>query len=296
MKSQLAIGIDVGGTNIKGVLINKNGEVLKKVTKETDKKSILWRDTTLRVLHELEGGKLDNLPIGLSAPGLANETQDAIACMPGRLDGLEDLKWADFFKVDKVNVLNDAHAALMAEYTFGVAKGTANFVMLTLGTGVGGAIMINGSIYKGFNGIAGHFGHMSLDANSSKSGITNMPGSLEDAVGESTIFLRSGGKFETVKEMVDAYNNGDHLAEQLWMKSVKELAIGICSICNILSPEKVIIGGGVANAKESLFEPLDTFMDMYEWRPNGTKTIIKRAKFHEYAGAIGAAAFAFQNN
>ena len=296
MKSELAIGIDVGGTNIKGVLINKNGEVLKKVTKETDKKGVLWRHTAFRVLQELQGDRTDNFSIGLSAPGVANETQDAIACMPGRLEGLEGLKWADFFKVNKVNVLNDAHAALLAEFTFGVAKGTANFVMLTLGTGVGGAIMINGSIYKGFNGIAGHFGHMSLDANSSKIGITNMPGSLEDAVGESTIFSRSNGKFETVKELVDAYNKGDQLAEALWMKSVKELAIGICSICNILSPEKVIIGGGVANAKESLFEPLGSFMDLYEWRPGGKKVIIKQAQFNEYAGAIGAAAFALQNN
>lgn len=296
MNSKQAIGIDVGGTNIKGVLINKYGEVLKKVTKETDKKGVLWKDTTLRVLHELQDANLDKLPIGLSAPGLVNETQDAIACMPGRLDGLEKLKWADFFKVNKVNVLNDAHAALLAESTFGVAKGTANFIMLTLGTGVGGAIMINGSIYKGFNGIAGHFGHMSLHADSTKLGITNMPGSLEDAVGESTVNLRCNGKFSTVKKLVEAYKKGDLLAEELWMKSVRELAIGICSICNILSPEKVIIGGGVANAKESLFEPLDTFMDMYEWRPKGTKTIIQRAEFHEYAGAIGAAAFAFQNN
>jgi len=139
MKSEkAAIGIDVGGTNIKGVLINKNGEILESATKETDKKGVSWRDSTRQILNKLSGRTPGEIAIGLSAPGLANESQDAIAFMPGRLEGLQDFKWADFLNVNSVIVLNDAHAALLAESSFGSGKGILNIVMLTLGTGVGG--------------------------------------------------------------------------------------------------------------------------------------------------------------
>jgi len=232
--------------------------------------------------------------MGLSAPGLANESQDAIAFMPGRLEGLQDFKWADFLNVHSVMVLNDAHAALLAESTFGSGKGISNIVMLTLGTGVGGGVLIDGSIYKGFHGIAGHFGHTSLNAESRDLGITNMPGSLEDAFGEASVIRRSHGKFKSIKELVDAYYGGDHFATYLWLKSVRELAVGICSICNSFSPELVILGGGITKAEEALFSPLASFMDLYEWRPGGRTTNICRAQFDEYAGAIGAASVCFE--
>lgn len=297
MNTALAIGIDVGGTNIKGVLMNKSGEILERGTKKTDKIGVLWRDCTHELLNELRRKtKVEIEAVGLSAPGIANESQDAIAYMPGRLEGLEDFKWADFLKIGSVKVLNDAHAALLAEATFGSGKGISNLVMLTLGTGVGGGILIDGSIYKGFYGTAGHFGHTSLDAENRELGITNIPGSLEDAFGESSVVRRSHGKFQSIKELVDAYSQGDHFATYLWLKSVRKLAVGICSICNTLSPEMVILGGGITNAKSALFDPLKSFMDLYEWRPGGKKTRLRQAQLIEYAGAVGAATFAFQSN
>jgi len=295
MNPEIAIGIDVGGTNIQGVLINKSGEILERANRETEKKGVIWRDRVHELLNELQKKTQADMAVGLSAPGVSNKLHDAIAYMPGRLDGLQDLKWADFLNVDSVKVLNDAHAALLAESTFGSGQGISNLVMLTLGTGIGGGVMINGSFYEGFHGTAGHFGHASLDAESRNLGITNMPGSLEDAFCESSVDRRSHGKFQSTKKLVAAYTKGDHFATYLWLKSVRELAVGICSICNTLSPEMVILGGGISNAKESLFEPLESFMDLYEWRPGGNKTIIQRAHFNEYAGAIGAATFAFQH-
>lgn len=295
MKSETAIGIDLGGTNIKGVLIDKNGHILESVIEKTEDKANNWKEGVRQVLGSIQKKEKGKVSIGISAPGIANKNHDAIAYMPGRLYGLEKFKWDQFLKKDNIKVLNDANAALLAEVTYGSGKGIADVVMLTLGTGIGGSIRINGSIYKGFNGIAGHLGHISLDAESDQLGITNIPGSLEDAFSESTILKRSHGKFKSIKEMVDAYLKGDHFATYLWLKSIKKLAIGICSICNILSPERVILGGGITNSKEALFDPLSTFMDLYEWRPGGTKTEIKQAHFDQFAGAIGAATFAFQN-
>ncbi len=295
MKSEIAIGVDLGGTNIKGVLIHKNGRILERTVRKTEDPNNQWKESVREVIQSLQQNETEKIPVGISAPGIANENHDAIAYMPGRLSGLENFKWDKFLNKENIKVLNDAHASLLAEATFGSGKGIDDLVMLTLGTGIGGSIKINGSIYKGFHGLAGHFGHMSLHAESDRLGITNIPGSLEDAFGQSTIVERSHGKFNSIKEMVDAYLKGDHFATYLWLKSVKKLAIGICSICNILSPEMVILGGGITNAKGALFDPLSTFMDLYEWRPGGTKTVIKQAHFNQYAGAIGAASFVFQS-
>lgn len=295
MKSEIAIGIDLGGTNIKGVLIDKNGRILESIIRKTEDTANNWKESVREVIQALQQNKTGKIPVGISAPGIANESHDAIAYMPGRLSGLENFKWDIFLNTVNIKVLNDAHASLLAEATFGSGKGIDDLVMLTLGTGIGGSIRINGSVYKGFHGLAGHFGHTSLDAESDRLGITNIPGSLEDAFSESTILERSHGKFNSIKEMVDAYLKGDHFATYLWLKSIKKLAIGICSICNILSPEMVILGGGITNAKGALFDPLSTFMDLYEWRPGDAKTIIKQAHFDQFSGAIGAATFTFQN-
>ena len=296
MKSEITIGIDLGGTNIKGVLFHKNGQILERIVRKTEEHMNHWEINVRDMIQTLQHNEKGEIPIGISAPGIANEHQNAIVYMPGRLSGLENFRWDQFLMNKNIKVLNDAHASLLAEATFGSGKGINNLVMLTLGTGIGGSIKINGSVYKGFHGLAGHFGHSSLDSESDQLGITNIPGSLEDAFGESTILKRSHGKFNSIKEMVDAYLKGDHFATYLWLKSVKKLAIGICSICNIISPEMVILGGGITNAKEALFDPLSTFMDLYEWRPGGAKTIIKQAHFNQLAGAIGAASFAFENN
>jgi glucokinase len=296
MKSEFAIGIDIGGTNIKGVLINRMGEVLDRTSRKTASTNGDWKENVGKIKDELAKNIKQELTIGLSAPGIANEKQTAIAFMPSRLKGLENFKWNDFLNEKNVKVLNDAHAALLAEASFGAGKGKSDFIMLTLGTGLGGGISINGTIYQGFHGLAGHFGHTSLNAENGKLGITNIPGSLEDAFGESTIIERSHGKFKSIKDLVDAFKDGDYFATYLWLKSVRELAIGICSFCNILSPEIVILGGGITTANEALFDPLSSFMNLYEWKPSGNKTIIKQAHFNEYAGAIGAASFAFNNN
>ena len=111
--------------------------------------------------------------------------------------------WGDFLN-DTVHIVNDAHAALLAESRFGVAKGQRNVVMLTLGTGVGGGILIDGKLYQGNFQKAGHMGHTSVDAESDRD-ITGMPGSLEDAIGNATIEKRSLGRFTSTYELLEAY-------------------------------------------------------------------------------------------
>jgi glucokinase len=287
-----ALGIDLGGTNVKGVLITDGGEILAQETNPIQHSD--WKKTVAELVQRISLKVSDQkIKVGLAAPGLPDETNRQINFMPGRLDGLEQFDWSDFLKHD-VHVLNDAHAALLAEVEFGVAKGKKNVVMLTLGTGVGGAILINGQLYQGINQRAGSIGDMSLDAESSEIGPLQIPGTLENAIGNESVPKRSGNRFQTTSDLVKAHLAGDQFASDAWLLSIKKLSVAISSLINILAPEMIVIGGGIAQANEALFKPLANYMNHYEWRPDGKPTPIVKAHFNEYAGAIGAACFGLQ--
>ncbi|WP_405511968.1 ROK family protein [Spirosoma sp. KNUC1025] len=267
--SHLAIGIDLGGTRIKGVLLDlSTGKILQKnITPTDDGENSNWKVVVAQTVQHLKAMTTEPIRgIGLAAPGLPTVDNTAIACMPGRLQGLEGLRWADYLG-EPVRVLNDAHAALMAEARLGAAKTATNVAMLTLGTGVGGGLLINGQLYQGFFQMAGHLGHISVDADNENTDVTQMPGSLEDAIGNVTVSRRSYGRYQTTYELVDGYRKGEPIATLVWLKSIHRLAVALASIANAFSPELIILGGGITQANDALFDPLQTYIDLFEWRP-----------------------------
>ena len=288
---KVSVGIDIGGSYIKGVVLGEK-KVIHQLTKATNDKGTAWQQEVegmLDVLKDKAAG--GTMSVGLSAPGIAGENNRTIDYMPGRLQGMEKFDWSGFLKED-VYVLNDAHAALLSESRWGTAEGLTNVVMLTLGTGVGGGVLLNGQLHQGFLHRAGHLGHVSIDVSSDSRGITGTSGSLEDAVGEVTLAHRSTGRFTSTLDLVKAFRQGDTLATYVWLTSIRKLALGIVSFCNSFSPELVVLGGGMVKAGKDLLGPLASFMELYEWRPGGKATPVKPARFQEYAGAIGAALFA----
>jgi glucokinase len=288
-----AIGIDLGGTNVKGVLINEQGDILTQHHIPThDDGDGKWRGNVLKMVEHLMAFGLYSVDvIGLSAPGLPNAENNCIAFMPDRLTGLENFVWADYFDFPTY-VINDAHAATMAEARFGAAKGFQNVILLTLGTGVGGGLLINGELHQGLSQMAGHLGHIAINVDDDEASILGIPGSLEYAMGNYSLKRRSKGRFNSTHDLLDAYQKGDVYATWLWLDAVRKLAVSISSMINVLSPQMVVIAGGIALAGENLFKPLGTFMDLYEFRPAGKKTLIRQAHFGDLAGAIGAAGFA----
>ena len=290
--SGITIGIDLGGTRIKAVAIDDQGQIshlLNQPTNDNDDK--IWKNTIAELVHETQNKfKHQATLVGISAPGLPNASNSAIAYMPGRLQGLENFIWSDFLNF-RTYVLNDAVSAMMAEARYGAAKGRKNVVMLTLGTGVGGAILIDGKPYQGSFSKAGHIGHMVIDSDGEPD-IIGMPGSLEDAIGNCSISKRTSGKFTSTHELLEACRNGDSFAAGIWLTSVKKLAIGLATLTNILSPEMIILGGGITEAGPDLFDPLEELMGKYEWRTGGNRAEIVKARFGEMAGAVGAACFA----
>lgn len=289
----IAIGIDLGCTNIKAVLLDEQGNILYQHRQETrEQEDRHWKQAISTIVKDFGLRSPDPVTaIGLCAPGLANATNTCIQCMPGRLPGLENFNWSDFTGKN-IFILNDAHAALTAEASFGTGKGKKHALILTLGSGVGGGILIDGQLYQGLSQMAGHFGHTTVDAGVHTRDVTNMPGSIEDAIGNITIQQRSYGRYQTTFDLIEAYRRGETFAVWLWLDSVRKLAISIASAINLISPEVVIIGGGISQAEDALMKPLIQFLELYEWRPGGKHTPLVAAQFSDMAGAIGAGAFA----
>jgi glucokinase len=285
-----ALGIDLGGSSVKAVAVTAEGKALARHNESFDPETRMdFAQTVRRVKERIE--KERGAPprrIGLSAPGLAAKDAHSIAFMPGRLEGLVGLNWTQYLEsASPVPVLNDAHAALLGEVWQGAARGSIHVIMLTLGTGVGGAAMVDGRLLRGHSGKAGHLGHSTVDMNGPPD-ICNMPGALEVAMGNCTIRERSGGRFETTHDLIAAHLRGDAQATSVWLKSVQALACAIGSFTNILDPEVAVIGGGIARAGAALFEPLERFVRDVEWKTGEVVRIVP-AQLGEFAGAFGAA-------
>jgi glucokinase len=288
MNEPYAIGCDVGVTHVKLVAVSPaSGEVLSRRQVDTLADRPDWPGRVRDAIVATEEAHGRAAHVGLAAPGIAAPHGRFVAWMRGRLAEVEGLDWSEFLG-RPVPVLNDAQAALLGEAWQGAARGASNVLLLTLGTGVGGAAMVDGRLLKGHLGRAGHVGHISLDPHGPPD-IVNTPGSLEDKVGNATITARTAGRFTSTHDLVAAAESGDESARAAWLKSVEHLAAGVASLVNVLDPEIVVIGGGIARCGGALFEPLSEAMHRFEWRPHGSRARIVPAALGEFAGAIGAA-------
>ncbi len=316
------LGIDLGGSSVKAVAVTAEGKLLRQMNAPFAADEPLdWARKIQAVVRDMEesaGARAAG--IGLSAPGLAARDGLSIARMPGRLQGLEGLNWTEFLNAEcgtrnaelgrevagrsafrvphsalKVPVLNDAHAALLGEAWLGAARGFQNVIMLTLGTGVGGAAIVDGRLLKGALGRAGHLGHISLDLDGPRD-VCGLPGSLEVQIGNCTVGERTGGRFQSTHDLVAAHLVGDSAATKVWLRSVQALGCAISSFINVLDPEAVIIGGGIARSGAALFEPLERFVRDTEWDVGAPPVKLWPAQLGEFAGAFGAARNAMFSN
>ena len=289
------IGIDIGGTNIKAGLFRvEDGQCVERSTLPTGDGTTVgdvpaWADAVKTLIAGFEANHARaDLPVGISAPGLAARDGRSIEWMRGRMEGLEGFLWADYLG-RSVTVLNDAHAALMGEVWQGAAKGGRDVLMLTLGTGVGGAVISGGRLLTGHYGRAGHLGHMTLDFEGEPD-IVGTPGSLEDAVGNATVAARSAGRFANTRVLLEAVQSGDEAARQVWERSMKALSAGLVSLINAFDPETIILGGGIAaGAWPMVMQGIEPHMTRHQWCPGGRQVKIVLAELGEWAGAYGAA-------
>ena len=292
-----AIGVDLGGTKIKAAAVRPSGEVLGQSSAETrDDAGAAWAACVREQIETLETRVGSPAAcVGIASPGMVARDGRSMASVSGHLESLQGFDWADYLGGERALALvNDGHAALLAEAWKGAAAGARDAVLLTLGTGVGGAVLTGGQLLTGHLGRAGHIGHICLDVDGEPDSL-GIPGTFEEAVGNRTLTRRSAGLFDSTEELVAAHISGDANATRVWLRSVYQLACAVTSMINVLDPEVVIIGGGVARAGAALFGPLEQYLDLMEWRPGGHRVRVVPAALGDAAGALGAARHALQD-
>lgn len=313
------IGIDLGGTNIAAGLVNENYEIIRKDSVPTNAAERTSEEITAaiaglcRTLTEGEGITLADVDaIGIASPGIADHDHGYVeySCnLPFRHYPI-CAELARLTGVKEIHVENDANAAAFGEAVAGAARGTKNSVMITLGTGVGGGIIIDGKVFSGFNYAGGELGHVVIEkdgvqcncgrrgcweAYSSATALIRMTKEkIEEctAAGRKTLlteFAEKKGKVSG-KTAFDAMRAGDAAAKEVVDTYISYLATGLTNMVNIFQPEVISIGGGISNEKDNLLAPLIPLVRAEQYGGGIVPmTRICTAQLGNDAGIIGAA-------
>lgn len=308
----MRIGIDLGGTNTVVSLCQEDGKMLckKGLPTRTGQPEQMKEDmkTLALALCQEQGIAPDAVTqIGIGVPGTFEK--ETATLVFGTNLGMNNVCFAQVFAPEfacPVKLDNDANCAALGEVIAGAGTGCQNAVMVTLGTGVGGGIVIDGKVYSGCNDVAGEIGHMvvavdGLPCNCGRKGCLEAYASATGMIRLATMALEKGGesllreKMQandgklTAKMVCDARDEGDALAAEVFDEYCKYLASGLTSLVNILQPEKMIIGGGVAGYGEKLLQPLREIVERDSFHGIGKNTQIVQAVLGNDAGMIGAA-------
>lgn len=306
------IGIDVGGTSIKVGLV-ENGEILVKSNKDVYKNHGLEEvvsnieDSIYDVLNKKNISIDDIKTIGIGIPGIVDRNGNVSCVNMGLKNDPLEKKLKEKFNNTRIVVENDANVAALAEYSYGSMKGYDVGVMLTLGTGVGGGIIINGKVFSGAHGIGSELGHIILDSNyydcncgnngcfetfCSATAIIKYAHKLISEGHESIILKMAGNDINNIdaKIVFDAYKENDKVAIKTIKRFKEYLVKGIVSIIHFVDPEIISIGGGVSNANEIILEDLqEEIHNRVIYNGNGVAKVVI-AEFKNDAGILGASA------
>ncbi|MBP1573455.1 MAG: ROK family glucokinase [Oscillospiraceae bacterium] len=307
------IGIDLGGTNIKAGVVNENYEIITKATCKTNlprPAEDICADMAKVSLEAVEkaGLTVDDIEcIGIGTPGIANSAEGIIEYSNNL--GFDNVPVVELMRkhIDKpVYVENDANAAAYGEFVAGAAKGANNAVAITLGTGVGGGIIINGKIYSGSNFAGAEIGHMVIEVDgpqctcgrkgcfevfSSATGLIRMTKEAMEADKQSLMWeMSKEDDHISARLAFNAMRAGDKSATEVVNKYIKYLAAGITNTINIFQPDILCIGGGVCNEGDPLLVPMKELVakEVYT-RASKKNTQIVIASLGNDAGIIGAA-------
>ena len=307
------VGVDLGGTNIAVGLVDAEGKILHKDSVPT----LLERgpepvirdmaNLSLKVIKDA-GYALDDVKaIGVGVPGLADpKTGVVIFCTNLRWHMVPLREIMQSIIEKPVFIDSDATVAGLAESVAGVSAGVANSVFLTLGTGVGGGIVINHKIYSGSHGVGSELGHMTVQCEgrpctcgsvgcweqySSATALIRQGREAVEGHPESLIVKMVDGDLSKIeaRTVIDAARQGDPIACEVYDKYIYYLAIGIVAIINAFDPEIIALGGGVSKAGDFLLEPLKKKVAQYVFYKDLPYADIKIATLGNDAGIIGAA-------
>ena len=309
------LGIDLGGTNAAAGIVNEKYEIIAKASVPTNAKNgvdAIVENIAKAARQAITEAKLtenDIASIGIGSPG-AIDPENGVVDFAGNL-GFDHTPLAKlvgaYFPSKKILLENDANVAAYAEHVAGAAKGTRDSVTITLGTGVGGGMIINGKIYSGFNNKGGEFGHIVIErdgwecscgrrgcweAYASVSGLIRLTKQEMLRNKKSVMWEIAKNDLNNVNGLTsfDAMRKDDHTAIYVVESYLRSVASGIINVINILQPEVICIGGGISKEGDYLLKPVKeiVYSEMFTKRSESS-TEVRIAKLGNDAGIIGAA-------
>jgi len=297
---QYVVGVDVGGTNIKLGIVSPKGEVIVRNSFATKpfassriklitalaqeiKTSIITAGLTR---HQIAG-------VGIGLPGLIDYEKGVVRILPN-IPGWRNVHLKSILQ-EKINlpvfVDNDVKVITLAESKFGAGRGVGNLVCLTLGTGVGAGLILDGRLYRGEDNAAGELGHMPLNEHGPKCNCGGF-GCFERYVGNQALYHLASqvmGKPNMSTEMMfEKALQGNKKALAFWKKAAEHIGNGLVGIVNLLNPRLIIIGGGISHNEKFLFKTITATIRKRAMSVQGAAFKITRAKFKDDAGIIGA--------
>lgn len=305
------IGIDLGGTNIAAGLVNDAGEILYSASIPTLKErhwSEIVKDMaslTQRIIRESGYNIKDIRAVGIGCPGSIDKKNGVVVYSNNIV--MDHVPMSEEFRKHldlPVFLENDANAAALGEYAC-CGENVDSFVFITLGTGVGGGIILNGKVWSGFNGAGAEIGHQSLVFNG-KPCTCGRRGCLEAYASVSALieqtrealvehpdsmmntWVNENGKV-TGRTSFECAKKGDEVAIAVRDRYIEYVAEGICSIVNVLQPEILAIGGGISREGDMLLNPIKQYFAVNDYNKHMKKTDIRIAKLFGDAGIVGAA-------
>lgn len=311
----LAIGIDIGGTKVAGGLVDTSGRIVHRARRDTPHRSKspgVVEDTIVEVVGELvaAAGREAIAAVGIGAAGFVAADRATVVFAPHLSWRHEPLRERLHERVAlPIFVDNDANAAVWAEWKFGAAQGESHVMMITLGTGIGGGILMNGEVVRGRFGIAGEFGHMQVVPGGQRCECGNRGCWEQYASGNALV--REARSLMTANSpmandlldrvhgdpqqltgplITEAAQDGDQTAVELLAEIGTWLGVGIANLAAAFDPGTFVIGGGVSAAGDLLLEPArETFRRQLTGRGYRPEATIVAARLGNEAGLIGAA-------
>lgn len=311
------VGIDLGGTNIKAAVFDENSRIVGEISDRTDAAKgpshVLKKIKHLvrQMLQELKADDAEVACMGLGIPGLLDPKEGLSIFSPNFP------AWENIHVVKEMNnefsfpvyIDNDVRVNLYGEWYFGAGKGFSNIVLITLGTGLGSGIVVDGNVLYGTTASAGEIGHMNMyrEGRPCRCGSSGCLGRYVSAVGMVRTFTERleqgqtsliqgwvGGNDQqiTAKMISDAYDLGDGLAMEVMHETGRMLGFGLSNAINLFNPELVIIGGGMAAAGDRLLRTVRDTVQQHSLQLSSQVCHIVQAKLSERAGVYGAAAYA----
>jgi glucokinase len=292
-EGERVVAVDVGGTTMKGAVFDRAGRVCSERRRPTgaDRGAEAVIESILSLAGELASQSPGPAAFGIAVPGLVRESDGMV--VQATNVGLRDVpmhELASHRLSSPVAVLHDVRAAALAEGTLGAARGRSDYLLLTLGTGVGAAVVIGGRPYTGAHGIGGELGHVTVDPNGPLC-LCGGTGCLEAIASAGAVQRRFGQEIDA-EEVTDRAASHDPVAVRVWREALEALALAIVNYATLLDPVVVVVGGGLAGAGPRLFDPLRELVGA--WTRFGEPVPIVQAALGEEAGRFGAAIAAWR--